>query len=333
MPFLKNPSGVVHLCGGAAGLAGTTILGARKGRFTNPEEFDCHNLPLVVLGTFALWFGWYGFNPGSTLTMKSGADGALAAQVAMNTTLAAATGGITVFLLRYIITKEVRCGCSVQWDSGRLSVHHCRLWQHGKRQCFCHWFDWRFCLYRWIHAVAKAQDWWPCGCLPSARLLRCLGAYRYRFVWLGQGHWPLPWLERLRLHGEWWWILQDRHRWQCYCSPIYHGLGDRPLVWLLLPHWLSLSWRWQACCGTASMWRKLALTRIITPHPRLTICLQHICRHPKTILRWFLRQRQQPKGRGVHHSPVICTDRKWSFHPNEFPAMCDITLSVLLSYP
>ena len=45
-------SGVVHLTGGVAGLAGTTILGPRKGRFTNPEEFECHNLPLVVLGTF-----------------------------------------------------------------------------------------------------------------------------------------------------------------------------------------------------------------------------------------------------------------------------------------
>ena len=103
-------SGVVHLTGGAAGLAGTTILGPRKGRFTNPEEFECHNLPLVVLGTFALWFGWYGFNPGSTLTMKSGSDGALAAQVAMNTTLAAATGGITVFLLRYVIMKKYDVG-------------------------------------------------------------------------------------------------------------------------------------------------------------------------------------------------------------------------------
>ena len=103
-------SGVVHLTGGVSGLAGTVILGPRKGRFTNPEEFECHNLPLVVLGTFALWFGWYGFNPGSTLTMKSGSDGALAAQVAMNTTLAAATGGITVFMLRYFIMKKYDVG-------------------------------------------------------------------------------------------------------------------------------------------------------------------------------------------------------------------------------
>ena len=54
--------------------------------------------------------GRYGFNPGSTLTMKSGSDGALAAQVAMNTTLAAATGGITVFLLRYVITHKYDVG-------------------------------------------------------------------------------------------------------------------------------------------------------------------------------------------------------------------------------
>ena len=64
----------------------------------------------VVLGTFALWFGWYGFNPGSTLGMHDGATGALAAQVAMNTTLAAATGGITVFFLRYAITKKYDVG-------------------------------------------------------------------------------------------------------------------------------------------------------------------------------------------------------------------------------
>ena len=52
-------SGVVHLTGGVSALAGTVVLGPRKGRFENPEEFECHNLPLVVLGTFALWFGWY----------------------------------------------------------------------------------------------------------------------------------------------------------------------------------------------------------------------------------------------------------------------------------
>eukprot|EP00438_Fugacium_kawagutii_P030651 Skav221857 [mRNA] locus=scaffold1175:124034:145397:+ [translate_table: standard] len=57
-------SGIVHLTGGAAGLAGTIILGPRKGRFKKPEEFEPHNVPLVVFGTFALWFGWYGFNPG-----------------------------------------------------------------------------------------------------------------------------------------------------------------------------------------------------------------------------------------------------------------------------
>eukprot|EP00434_Breviolum_minutum_P036556 symbB.v1.2.032390.t1/scaffold3856.1/size95938/8 len=68
-------SGVVHLTGGVAGLMGTIILGPRKGRFENPEEFEIHNLPLVVLGTFSLWFGWYGFNPGSTLGMHDGATG------------------------------------------------------------------------------------------------------------------------------------------------------------------------------------------------------------------------------------------------------------------
>ncbi|CAE7940951.1 amtB [Symbiodinium necroappetens] len=103
-------SAIVHLTGGVSALAGTVVLGPRKGRFENPDEFECHNLPLVVLGTFALWFGWYGFNPGSTLGMHTGDTGAMAAQVAMNTTLSAATGGITVFLLRYAIMKKYDVG-------------------------------------------------------------------------------------------------------------------------------------------------------------------------------------------------------------------------------
>jgi len=103
-------SGVVHLCGGTAALAGTVVLGPRTGRFEDPEAFEPHSLPLVVLGTFALWFGWYGFNPGSTLALHDAETGALAAQVAMNTTLSAATGGITVFLLRYAMMKKYDVG-------------------------------------------------------------------------------------------------------------------------------------------------------------------------------------------------------------------------------
>jgi Amt family ammonium transporter len=86
-------------------LAGAIVLGPREGRFERPEEFGAHSLPLVVLGTLSLWFGWYGFNCGSTLGMSDAATGALGAQVAMNTTISAATGGITVFILCYATTK------------------------------------------------------------------------------------------------------------------------------------------------------------------------------------------------------------------------------------
>merc|ERR1712032_1038005 len=73
-------------------------------------EFDPHSLPLVVLGTFILWFGWYGFNCGSTLAMNSVTWGMLAAQVAMNTTMSAAFGGLTVFLIRYAMFRKYDIG-------------------------------------------------------------------------------------------------------------------------------------------------------------------------------------------------------------------------------
>ena len=101
--------GIVHLAGGVSALAGTVMLGPRKGRWTNPEEFDPHNLPLVVLGTFILWFGWCGFNCGSTLGMDA-ATGELAAHVAMNTSIAAATEGIVVFFLRFAIYRYYNVG-------------------------------------------------------------------------------------------------------------------------------------------------------------------------------------------------------------------------------
>jgi len=99
-------SGIVHLVGGMGALIGSICVGPRKGRFEVPEdpekegEFDAHNIPFCVLGTFCLWFGWYGFNPGSTLSMKSKADAYTAGLVAVNTTLAPCMSGLVVFFLR-----------------------------------------------------------------------------------------------------------------------------------------------------------------------------------------------------------------------------------------
>ena len=126
--------------------------------------------------------------------------------------------------------QGVWCWGFVQWYPGRLSVHHCRMWQHGMWQCLCHWGGGSYCLSSCIHTSQKAQNWWPCGCLPSALLLWCLGSYGFRIVWLGQGHWPLPWLEWIRLYGEWRWVLPDWHWCSCPCSPRYYDLGYCRLV-------------------------------------------------------------------------------------------------------
>ncbi|MBK8025567.1 MAG: ammonium transporter [Chloroflexi bacterium] len=81
-------STVVHLLGAIVGLTGAMMLGPRKGRvWGNPPAQ--HNLSLAALGAFILWFGWYGFNPGSTLSMG---NNGLVGLVTMNTTLAGAAG-------------------------------------------------------------------------------------------------------------------------------------------------------------------------------------------------------------------------------------------------
>ena len=87
-------SAVVHTVGGCAALVGTSILGPRIGKYSvdgKPKAIAAHNIPLASLGVFILWFGWFGFNPGSTLSVG---DGSLIARVAINTNLAAALGGI-----------------------------------------------------------------------------------------------------------------------------------------------------------------------------------------------------------------------------------------------
>jgi len=95
-------SGIVHLTGGVAALVGTIVVGPRKDRWleSKSNEFDAHSIPFCVLGTFFLWFGWYGFNPGSTGSMHDSETAYKAGLVACNTTLAPCVAGLLVFLLR-----------------------------------------------------------------------------------------------------------------------------------------------------------------------------------------------------------------------------------------
>jgi Amt family ammonium transporter len=102
-------SGLVHAVGGFAGLAGAIVLGPRIGRFGadgKPKAIPGHNLPLAALGVFILWVGWYGFNPASQLAIY-GADNTNAVMlIAVNTTLAAAAGGILAMLTTWFIHKK-----------------------------------------------------------------------------------------------------------------------------------------------------------------------------------------------------------------------------------
>ena len=91
-------STLVHACGGSAALAGIILLGPRLGRFTESGEpanmapFAPSSIPLVTLGTFILWMGWYGFNGGSQLALGSYEDATAMSKIFMNTQLAACGG-------------------------------------------------------------------------------------------------------------------------------------------------------------------------------------------------------------------------------------------------
>lgn len=91
-------SSVVHLTGAVIGLVGAWVLGPRIGKFSKdgkPRAIPAHNIPYVVIGTFILAFGWFGFNPGSTL---AGTDNHIGI-VAVNTMLASAGGAVAACLL------------------------------------------------------------------------------------------------------------------------------------------------------------------------------------------------------------------------------------------
>jgi len=95
-------SGVVHMCGAAAALAGVLLLGARKGKYGANGEVNAipgANMPIATLGTFILWMGWFGFNGGSELKLSDVGEANAVAAVFVNTNMAAAGGVITAMIV------------------------------------------------------------------------------------------------------------------------------------------------------------------------------------------------------------------------------------------
>jgi len=97
-------SGIVHLCGASAALAGVLLLGARKGKYEEGKikAIPGANLPLATLGTFILWLGWFGFNGGSELKISNIVEANAVSMVFVNTNMAAAGGLVAALLLSQI---------------------------------------------------------------------------------------------------------------------------------------------------------------------------------------------------------------------------------------
>ena len=99
-------SGIVHMAGAAAALAGVLLLGARKGKYGANGQVNAipgANLPLATLGTFILWMGWFGFNGGSVLKLGDAANAHSVAMVFLNTNAAAAGGAVAALAVARIL--------------------------------------------------------------------------------------------------------------------------------------------------------------------------------------------------------------------------------------
>ena len=110
-------SGVVHMIGGAIALAGAIVIGPRIGKFNKDGSANAipgHSISLGVLGTIILFFGWFGFNPGSSLGFV-GAFRSLAVLAAINTLMAGAAGGVSAMTYAWLLgpTKKPDPGLSV----------------------------------------------------------------------------------------------------------------------------------------------------------------------------------------------------------------------------
>jgi len=146
-------SGIVHMVGGVGALCGAIIVGPRKDRFdeTKAHEFEAHSIPFCVIGTFFLWFGWYGFNAGSTGSMHDKATANTAGLVAVNTTMAPCAAGLVVFILRRFVLEpklldvggfcngilgglvSITAGCAVMepWESVVIGIFGGIFYQLG----------------------------------------------------------------------------------------------------------------------------------------------------------------------------------------------------------
>jgi Amt family ammonium transporter len=102
-------SGIVHMAGAAAALAGVLLLGARKGKYGADGRVNAipgSNLPMATLGTFILWMGWFGFNGGSVLKLGDISSANSVAMVFLNTNAAAAAGAVAALLFAKILFKK-----------------------------------------------------------------------------------------------------------------------------------------------------------------------------------------------------------------------------------
>ena len=105
-------SGVVHAVGGFVGLAAAIVLGPRIGKFDlkgKARAIPGHSMTLAALGVFLLWFGWYGFNAGSTLTALE----LRTSVIAVNTTMAASAGAVSSLITIYAITRKLDVGMAL----------------------------------------------------------------------------------------------------------------------------------------------------------------------------------------------------------------------------
>jgi Amt family ammonium transporter len=124
-------SGVVHTIGGFTGLAGALVLGPRIGKFGKDRKTRAipgHSITLAALGCFLLWFGWYGFNAGSTLS----AHELRISVISVNTTLAASAGAITALLVIWLRTKRLDVGMAINGAiAGLVAITAPCAWVEG----------------------------------------------------------------------------------------------------------------------------------------------------------------------------------------------------------